>query len=70
VFKLCLKTCDPPDDGQGMSIAVAGRPYGVNRSITHFVKTHEDRSGEALRHWPIYCVCLRESFLENTERTS
>ena len=67
MFKLCLKTCDLPDDGQGMSIAVAGRRYGVNRSITHFVKKHEDRPGEALRHWPICCVCLREAFFENIE---
>ena len=66
----CLKTCDLPDDGQGVGITVAGRRYGVNGSITHCVKKHEDRSGEALRLWPIYCLYFREPFLENTESTS
>jgi hypothetical protein len=64
IFALCVlimsQTCDLLDDGQDMSIAMAGRQYGVNRSITHFVKKNEDRSGEALSHWSIYCVCLRK----------
>jgi hypothetical protein len=55
--------------GRGMSFAVAGRHFGVNRSMTHFVKKNEGRPGEILSHWSIDCVCLRELFLEKTERT-
>jgi hypothetical protein len=55
--------------GTGTSIAVAGRHYGVNRSMTHFVKRNEDSRGEALSRWSFYCICLRDPLLEKTETT-